>query len=109
VAKAKALPWRVWRVSPLKLGLGIQAAQPMPDTKSIFFISIFDSSMALKMRPINIPWPQPGQKGVDFTPGRIYFSSALTIGNLNQDTRPSEDQRIRRSDWKKFLLDILVT
>jgi hypothetical protein len=31
------------------------------------------------MRPINMPWPQPGQKGVDFTPGLRYFSIARTI------------------------------
>ena len=32
------------------------------------------------MECIKIPWPHPGQKVVAFTPGRIYFSIALTIG-----------------------------
>jgi hypothetical protein len=79
VAKANALPWRVWSVSPLKRGLGIQAAHPMPETKSIFFISIFSSSMALKMECVKMPWPHPGQNVLAFTPGRIYFSIALDI------------------------------
>jgi hypothetical protein len=28
-----------------------------------------------------MPWPQPGQKGVDLTPGLRYFSIARTIKN----------------------------
>ena len=60
----------------MKWGLGIQAAQPMPETKTIFSISIRRPSMARRRAFIRIPWPHPGQKGVPFNPGRRYFSMA---------------------------------
>ena len=64
-------PWVVWRTSALKKGLGIQAEQPIPETKTKSSMVMPSSSMARRMAWAAIPFPQPGQLVVEVTEGRI--------------------------------------